>query len=44
MKNYVKMLEEQKITFDWAVPQPWLDDIAKDGKEHYRRKKEDKDE
>lgn len=29
MKDYVKMLEEQNITYDYAVPQPWLDDIAK---------------
>ena len=27
--DYVDMLIKQGITFDYAVPQPWLDEVAK---------------
>ncbi len=30
--GYIEKLDECKITFDWAVPQPWLDDIIKRAK------------
>ena len=30
--GYIEQIESNKVTFDWAVPQPWLDDIIERAK------------